>query len=192
MVCTKFLRIRITADRLIPDPFNRHDGKSFLEAAWVKLTGPFLLVVEIMALAGLRLGEALAMSLENLETRNCQYDVNESTRAGRFGPPQGGRRLIDLEEALVGKVETYMKKMWKAALTGGTLPIGYMFPEIPRGIIQQAMHQTCKSARLRVRNPHDLRHTYATTFLMHHYSPAYVQKQLGRSSISITVDIYGH
>jgi integrase len=28
--------------------------------------------------------------------------------------------------------------------------------------------------------------------LMAHYSPAYVQKQLGHSSISITVDIYGH
>jgi integrase len=43
-----------------------------------------------------------------------------------------------------------------------------------------------------VRNPHDLRHSYATMLLMDHYSPAYVQKQLGHSSISITVDIYGH
>ncbi|MHB9072263.1 MAG: tyrosine-type recombinase/integrase [Desulfobaccales bacterium] len=41
-------------------------------------------------------------------------------------------------------------------------------------------------------NPHDLRHTYASMLLMDHYSPAYVQKQLGHSSISITVDIYGH
>jgi len=28
--------------------------------------------------------------------------------------------------------------------------------------------------------------------LMAHLSPAYVQKQLGHSSISITVDTYGH
>jgi integrase len=28
--------------------------------------------------------------------------------------------------------------------------------------------------------------------LVDHYSPAYVQKQLSHSSISITVDIYGH
>lgn len=27
---------------------------------------------------------------------------------------------------------------------------------------------------------------------MEHYSPAYVQKQLGRHSITMTVDIYGH
>ena len=45
---------------------------------------------------------------------------------------------------------------------------------------------------LRVRNPHDLRHAYATILLMAHQSPAYVQKQLGHSSIKTTVDIYGH
>ena len=47
-------------------------------------------------------------------------------------------------------------------------------------------------AGLRVRNPHDLRHTYATILLMAHQSPAYVQKQLGHSSIKTTVDIYGY
>ena len=63
---------------------------------------------------------------------------------------------------------------------------------ITQRMIQRAMPRACKAARLRVRNPHDLRHTYATLLLMDHYSPAYVQKQLGHSSISITVDIYGH
>ena len=54
------------------------------------------------------------------------------------------------------------------------------------------MERVCKKAGLRVRNPHDLRHTYASILLMAHQSPAYVQKQLGHSSISITVDTYGH
>ena len=45
---------------------------------------------------------------------------------------------------------------------------------------------------LRARNPHDLRHTYATRLLMAHQSPAYVQKQLGHHSIAMTVDTYGH
>jgi integrase len=39
---------------------------------------------------------------------------------------------------------------------------------------------------------HDLRHTYATLLLMHGESPAYVSKQLGHSSIKITVDVYCH
>ena len=49
-----------------------------------------------------------------------------------------------------------------------------------------------QARRTRRQNLHDLRHTYATILLMAGVSPAYVQKQLGHSSISMTVDIYGH
>ncbi len=73
-------------------------------------------------MAGLRLGETLAMSRENLDARNCQYNVTESTRAGRFGPPKSGKRLIDLEETLVGKLEIHMKKMRKESMAEGRLP----------------------------------------------------------------------
>lgn len=58
--------------------------------------------------------------------------------------------------------------------------------------IQGLMKKICRSAGLRHRHPHDLRHTYASILLSSHKSPAYVQKQLGHSSIQITVDIYGH
>ena len=58
--------------------------------------------------------------------------------------------------------------------------------------IQTILKKVCKLAGLRVRKPHDLRHTYATILLMAHQSPAYVQKQLGHSSIKTTVDIYGY
>jgi integrase len=145
-----------------------------------------------MAMAGLWLGETLAMSGENLDPRNGQYNVTESTRAGRFGPPKSGRRLIDLEDTLVGNLEIHMKKMRIAALAEERLQSHYLFPEITQRMVQRAMQRICISARLRVRNPHDLRHSYATALLMDHYSPAYVQKQLGHSSISITVDIYWH
>jgi integrase len=175
-----------------PDPLNRQDLGSFLGVAWAKLPMPYPLVLEVMAMAGLRLGEALAISTENLDIRNGQYYVTETTRAGRFGPPKCGKRLIDLDETLVGKLEAHIKKMRKEALAGGTVPRGYLFPGTTQRMIQRAMQRACRAARLRVRNPHDLRHSYATLLLMDHYSPAYVQKQLGHSSISITVDIYGH
>lgn len=175
-----------------PDPFNRQDLESFLEAAWAKLPEPYPLILEVMAMAGLRLGEALAMSSEHLNARNCHYNVVESIRSERIGPPKSGKRLIDLDETLVAKLETHIKKIRKLSMAQGRLPSPNLFLGITQRMIQRAMHRACKAARLRVRNPHDLRHTYATLLLMDHYSPAYVQKQLGHSSISITVDIYGH
>ena len=106
-----------------PDPFPRQDLKAFLDAAWAKLPEPFPLILEVMAMAGMRLGEALAMSRENLDARNSQYHVTESTRAGRFGPPKSGNRLIDLEETLVGKLEIHLKKMRKESMAEGELAL---------------------------------------------------------------------
>ena len=58
--------------------------------------------------------------------------------------------------------------------------------------IQMLAAKVCRTAGLRRRHPHDLRHTYASILLMSNKSPAYVQKQLGHHSIQTTVDIYGH
>ena len=174
-----------------PDPFNREDLDRFLEVAWAKLPEPFPLLLEAMAMTGMRLGESLAMCWENLDAKNCQYNVTETTRHGRFGPPKSGKRLIDLDPTLVAKLETHIKKLKKEGLAAGVIP-HYLFPGITQRIAQGAVRRACTAARLRTRSPHDLRHTYATLLLMDHYSPAYVQKQLGHHSISMTVDIYGH
>jgi integrase len=174
-----------------PDPFNREDLGAFLEAAWAKQPEPFPLILEVMAMSGMRLGEALAMCWENLDSRNCQYNVAETTRHGRFGPPKSGKRHIDLDETLVGKLDTHIKKLRKECMAAGVMP-HYLFPGITQRMAQGAVRRACRAARLRTRSPHDLRHAYATLLLMDHYSPAYVQKQLGHHSISMTVDIYGH
>jgi hypothetical protein len=39
---------------------------------------------------------------------------------------------------------------------------------------------------------HDARHTYASLMLRRGVPPAYVSRQLGQSSIQVTVDLYGH
>ena len=110
---------------------------------------------------------------------------------GASGPRRAGRGLIDLDETLVGKLDAHIKKLKKESLATGVLP-HYLFPGITQRMVQGAVRRACMAARFRARSPHDLRHTYATLLLMDHYSPAYVQKQLGHHSISMTVDIYGH
>lgn len=39
---------------------------------------------------------------------------------------------------------------------------------------------------------HDLRHTFGSLLIQAGVSPAYVQKQMGRRSIQVTIDVYGH
>jgi integrase len=175
----------------MPDPFTQQDLEKFLEAAWVNLPKPFPLILETMAMTGMRLGEALAMSVDNLDALNCHYKITETTKLGRFGPPKTGERLVDLEETLLAKLEAHIKQLRRERVPLGT-PAQYLFPGITQRMVQRAVERACIAARLRRRHPHDLRHTYATILLMSHVSPAYIQKQLGHHSISMTVDTYGH
>ena len=115
-------------------------------------------------------------------------------------PKKGKKRLIDLPKFLPVELSRYILDLKKRSLDdakGGEVRLLFLDPtekEYPysQRKIQGLVFRVCRAAGLRIRHPHDLRHIYATPLLMSHMSPAYVQKQLGHSSIQITVDIYGH
>ena len=131
------------------------------------------------------------MHTSNLDISNAQYMIVETIRKGRLGTPKTGRRLVDLPRSLVNELERYILDLKKEALREGKI-VGYLFEGVTERMVQRGLERACKAAKIRRRHPHDLRHTYATIMLMEHISPAYVQKQLGHHSITMTVDIYGH
>ncbi len=156
-----------------------------------------------MAHAGLRLGEALVMRREYFDPERKTFTVCQSSKRHTFKKPKGGKtRVVDLPDYLVEELDEYIRHIKKERLKtgrGGEVDLLFEDPEEPSGPFplsqrkaQRLVQRVCKAAGLRIRNPHDLRHTYATITLMAHMSPAYVQRQLGHSSISITVDRYCH
>jgi len=184
------------------DPFTIKERDLFLAQAQNSCSWTEQLILKVMAHGGLRLGEALAMRMKNLDVEKMTCLVAESYRVKRFKKPKFGKtRFVDLPDFLVTELKNYMSFLKKERLkkgTGGQLdllfidPLEYgQWPYSQRKILY-LVRRVCKEAGLRVRNPHDLRHTYASIMLMAHQSPGYVQKQLGHSSIAITMDIYCH
>jgi integrase len=150
------------------------------------------MAIEVMAKTGMRVGECLAMHLDNLDIRNRLYWIKEKIRHGKWGLPKAGEdRNVDLSEGLMAHLQAHLKRLKERMLSEGK-SLGYLFPGLSERIMQAAVRRTCQNARVRMRSPHHLRHTYATLLLMDHVSPAYVQKQLGHHSITMTVDVYGH
>ncbi|MGB9440912.1 MAG: site-specific integrase, partial [Desulfobacterales bacterium] len=156
----------------------------------------------VMAYVGLRLGEALAMRLSHLDVDKMAYHVTESYKLKCFRKPKFGKtRIVDLPAYLVDELKAYVRQLQKENLKqgrGGVVDLLFVDPKetglwpYSQRKVQGLVKKVCKAAGLGIRNPHDLRHTYATLLLMAHQSPGYVQKQLGHSSISITMDIYCH
>lgn len=174
-----------------PDPFSNADLDLLLDAAREHLADPLALVLETLAYTGMRLGECLAMRWNHFDALNRQYMVSEAVRHKRYDVPKTGKRLTDIPDFLAAKLEKRIRELRKAALREGK-EVSFIFLGITQRIAQNALKRACHAAKLRVRSPHDLRHTYASLLLMGNVSPAYVQKQLGHHSITMTVDIYGH
>ena len=189
-------------DEKDPEPFTVEERNRFLEHAGKILSWDLLLVLKIMAFAGLRLGEVLALRLRNFNAKTEIYHVQESFYRKKFShPKKGKKRLVDLPSFLVKELNNYIHSLKKERLKSGhgmTVDLLFLDPDekyqypYSQRKIQETVKKVCGQAELKRRKPHDLRHTYATIMLMAHQSPAYVQKQLGHSSISMTVDIYGH
>jgi len=104
----RFFR-RKTAALSEPDPLNIHDRDQFLDALGQKLPEPLPLNPGNYGHDWHALGEVLAMCWENLDVRNCQYNVSETTRQGGSAA-QSGKRLIDLDPHLVAKLEAHIKE----------------------------------------------------------------------------------
>ncbi len=184
------------------DPLDHEERQRFLKSLAKCCTWPEQMLFKMMIFSGCRLGEALAMRLRHMDTHKLTYHVSESFKNYRCGKPKSGKkRIVDLPAFLVDELKEYALYLRKGRLEKGSgeeVDLLFSDPAEPNGWpysqrkVQGLMKRICKKAGLRQRNPHDLRHTYATTLLMAHQSPAYVQKQLGHSSIGITVDTYGH
>ncbi len=185
------------------DPFSAAECDVFLAKAAQLCNRTQQMILKSMLFAGLRLGEALAMRRGNLDLVNLTYLVTESFKRRQFRTPKSDKeRLVDLPTFWCEELHGYLAYLKKNSLRngrGGQVDLLFEDPKEKGGPwpysqrkVQYQMKKICASAGLRIRNPHDLRHTYATRLLMAHQSPAYVQKQLGHHSISMTVDTYGH
>jgi len=198
----KILPPKLQRDVKDPQPFTLEERNLFLGQAEASCTLTEQLVLKAMAHAGLRLGEALAMRACHFDPRKMIYRVAESFKRQRFSKPKFGKvRHVDLPDFLSEELFDYTAHLKKEGLKkgrGGKVDLLFVDPEksddfpYSQRKIQGLVKRVCKGCGLDLRNPHDLMHTYATIMLMAHQSPGYVQKQLGHSSISITMDIYCH
>lgn len=199
---SKVLPSKAKRSKSVSDPFSMDERDRFLAKAEEICTRPLWLILLVLAFTGLRLGEALALRLRHIDFAGKTLTVSETFKRGRFGGTKSGKmRKVDLPDLLVGELREYTVRLRNEMLQSGSgEETDLLFPDpdlrnrkpYSQRKIQTTVKKVCKLAGLRVRNPHDLRHTYATILLMAHQSPAYVQKQLGHSSIKTTVDIYGH
>jgi integrase len=145
------------------------------------------------ALTGMRQGELFGLKWSVIDWINKQVHIKRTYNHGKFYKPKSrsSRRSIDLAPQLMDEL-----KKWKLACPKAKLDLVFPNevgkPEHSSNFTRRRFHPALVAAKLPQIRFHDLRHTYAALLIDQGENMKYIQRQLGHSSIRVTMDIYGH
>jgi integrase len=172
-----------------------------LARLWPELENrPVYLVLHKIAVAtGMRFGELAALGWSDIDLLNGEVHVGKTYTegVGITTPKSSEPRTVDLTpQARALFEEWYATSVGDHGLvfereTGGHLDGNYttkrvLYPALVRAAIPRV------GERGRKRDFHSCRHSFARIALENGAEITWVQRQLGHSSITLTVDLYGH
>lgn len=143
-------------------------------------------IVVLMVNSGLRIGEVLALSDDDIDFINKEISVNEAYNATSkeidttksLSSVRKAPLLPIVEEMLIKRINI-------------TRPSNLIFEGVSYSTITQYISRFSKECGINA-SSHTLRHTFATRCRERGVDPKVVQTWLGHSSYNTTIDIYTH
>jgi len=187
---TRGRTIALHAERRAPQELTAAQVEALL-AACEHLRDRLLLT--LLRRTGLRIGEALGLRHEDIQSVDGQLVVRRRVNANRARAKTWGR-TVPVEASVIRLYADYLHFEY------GPLDSDYVFVNLwgqPHGspMTYPTVHGLVQRLAARSGVPftlHQLRHTYATDLLRRGTPAEVVQKLLGHASISTTIDTYSH
>lgn len=187
-----------------------------IESIATNITPRYRAFVLVLAYGGLRLSEGVGLRRRDLDgtrlTIGTQYQRIKKEWKRTETKTEAGERTIALPASIANELETHMGKFTGpnpddlifTDRNGNPIGHSFRYGAWALACVKAGMGQrTWESAKatpngprhLRYRNiphPHDLRHTSVALAIAAGAHPKTIQHRLGHSSISVTMDTYGH
>ncbi len=148
-------------------------------------------IFEVLYYTGMRVGEALALTLNDIDFTGCTISVTKTyyriTGKDLINPPKtaGSERTIAIPEFLAEELKEYISHLYEPD------PNERIFnrrPQYVRSILQDCAEKAgVKQIRI-----HDLRHSHASMLINLGANPLLVAERLGHESPTITLKTYSH
>lgn len=166
-----------------------------VEALLDKAEGDIRDIVPVAVFAGLRQGEILALRWRDIDFKAGVIRVVRSyhaphgftdlkSSASRRAVPMLPRLASVLEERYMAKEEPGPDEL--------IFPSAKGTPIDRHNLMARGFEPALEAAKLRKIRFHDLRHTYASLAIAAGMDPKALQKAMGHSSITVTMDTYAH
>ncbi len=148
-------------------------------------------------MTGVRQGELLGLQWGDIDFANNRIYVRRTLQAGKFYEPKSAasRRSVSVPVPVIQALKEHQARQ---AVELDENKIELVFPnEVGQPMDSRNMvHRVFEAALKRSGLPrirfHDLRHSYAAALISAGENIKWIQKQLGHSSIQVTMDVYGH
>lgn len=144
--------------------------------------------IEVIVFEGLRIGEAFALTVADIDFLNGQLHISKSMgeKLRRVGPTKSGsERVVPLVPSVAETLAAWVRDEGLAA-TDVLFDIGLSAWR------QNQFEKARRGAGLGSLRVHDLRHTCASWLIQSGANPVAVQRWLGHSDIKITLGTYAH
>ncbi|MFQ5830689.1 MAG: tyrosine-type recombinase/integrase [Candidatus Methylomirabilia bacterium] len=185
------------------DPFAAPELRAILESARER-NPSFATFVRLWAQSGMRQGEVCALRNRAIDFQRGTAVVQHTWTRGRLGPTKTRRsRVISVLHPV-----TEDTPEWRPGATRESrrvlgelraLPVRSLDPDAfvfgvqrpwSQASVNQEWRKTLAGAKVRYRNPEQLRHTFASTLLSRNAPLLYVQQQGGWRSAAVLLRVY--
>ncbi len=144
-------------------------------------------------MSGSRQGELLGLKWSDVIWKDSQIHIQRTFNNQAWYKPKtkASNRKIDLGPSMMAEL-----RKWKIACPPNNLNL--MFPNESgrpinhNNLVNRYYVPALKKAEIEKIRFHDLRHTFASLLINQGENPKYIQKQMGHSKVSTTLDIYAH
>ena len=142
---------------------------------------------------GMRQGEIIGLQWDDINWNTAQLEVKRTFNHGRWYPPKTktSRRKIDLAPQLIFQLAEW-KRFCPPSERNLVFPNGFGRPINSSHLYNRIHVSAIERAGVARKTFHSLRHTFTSILIDQGESITYIQRQLGHSKASTTLDIYSH
>lgn len=154
-------------------------------------------LVTVAAYTGMRKGELLGLQWGDVDFSASRIFVRRTLQEGHFYEPKTAysRRSVTVPPAVIEALKTH-KLEQAVALAENEHDLIFTTddgkPMDTMNVTHRIFEPALRKAELPKVRFHDLRHSYASALISAGENIKWVQRQLGHSSIMVTMDTYGH
>lgn len=151
----------------------------------------YFTLFEILYYTGMRVGEVLALTLNDIDFKNKTLSVNKTyyrlTGKDLINPPktEGSDRVIAIPDFLADEIQEYVSHLYKPD------PEARLFNKRPQ-YVRSILRDRAERAGVKQIRVHDLRHSHASMLINLGANPILVAERLGHENANITMKTYAH